>query len=187
VRLSSPLRAVLFAPYLALLYPLIALRRASFALRPGHAWRTWITPNLLLGGFLLPGDVRALAELDVRAVINVTHELIDPRAALADAGIAYLRVPCWDACAPSLEHAERGVRMIAAEIAAGRRVYVHCASGAGRSVALVLCYLAAHEDVTVDEALGRIKSLRPSIAMRPAQRAFVDRFVASRRGSPTEP
>jgi hypothetical protein len=178
VRLCDPLRAALFAPYLAVFYPLLALRRARCALRPGRAWRTWITPHLLLGGFLWPGDVRVLTRLGVRAVINVSHELVDPRAALAEAAIAYLRVPCWDTCAPSLEHADRGVRRIAAEIAAGRRVYVHCGSGVGRSVAVVLCYLAAHEGVAVEEALTVITRLRPSVAMRPAQRAFVDRFVA---------
>ena len=179
--LSRPLLAALSAPYLVLFYPLLALRRAGTALRPGRAWRTWVTPHLLLGGFLLPSDVPALGRLGVRAVINVSHELVDPLASLADAGIAYLRVPCWDACAPSFEDADQGVRMIAAEIARGRRVYVHCGSGVGRSVALVLCYLAVHEGAPVEEALSRIRILRPSVAMRPAQRAFVDRFVAWQR------
>lgn len=181
MRLSRSLRAALFAPYLAVYYPFLAVRRAAVVLCPGRAWRTWITPDLLLGGFLLPGDVRALGRLGIGAVINVSQELADPRAALAAAGIAYLRVPCWDGCAPSLEQADRGVRRIAAELAEGRRVYVHCGSGVGRSVVLVLCYLAAHEGLAVDDALQRIARLRPAVSMRPAQRAFVDRFVAWHR------
>ena len=179
MRLHRALRAALFLPYAAVCYPLLALRRAGAALRPngGGEWRTWITPTLLLGGFLAPGDVDELASLGVGAVVNVSHELFDPRDALAAVGIANARVPCWDTRAPTLEDAERGVAFIAAQVAAGRKVYVHCASGVGRSVALALCSLATREGADVDDALARIRRVRHRVAMRPVQRAFVDRYV----------
>jgi protein-tyrosine phosphatase len=172
----------LLVPYRAALYPLLAARRAVTALRPGQAWRTWITERLLLGGFLLPGDAIELARCGVTAVVDVSSELWAPRSALHAASLAYHRVPCWDLGAPSIDDADRGVAFIAAAIRAGGRVHVHCGSGVGRSVIVALCYLALHEGKDVDAALADIRRKRPSVAMRKGQRAFVDRYLAWRNG-----
>ena len=179
----TALRSVLFAPYRAVFYPLLALRRAGAALRPqrGGAWRTWITPRLLLGGFLYRSDIAALAGEGVGAVVNVSHELIEPRRSIEAAGLAYLQVPCWDGRVPGLDDAHHGVRFIAAHVAEGRKVYVHCASGVGRSVSLALCYLCAHEGASVDDALAAIAQLRPRVSLSRVQRAFVDEYLAFRR------
>ena len=162
------------------------LRRAKAALRPssGGAWRTWVSPNLLLGGFLAPHDVSALAREGVGAVVNVTRELIEPRGALVAAEIAYLQVPSWDGRVPAIEDAARGVSFIAAHVADGRKVYVHCASGVGRSVSLLLCYLVACEGADVNEALAHIKRARPRVSLSQVQRAFVDEYVAWHRDHP---
>lgn len=183
---AGVLRVIFYAPYLAVFYPFLALRRAHAAVRPasGGTWRTWISPRLCVGGFLVPRDVAALAAEGVGAVVNVTRELIEPRAALEAAGLAYLQIPCWDARVPTIDEAERGVRFIAQHIADGQKVYVHCASGAGRSVTLLLCYLAAHEGADVDEALAEIRRLRPRVSLSRAQRAFVDAFVSEHRPRP---
>jgi protein-tyrosine phosphatase len=177
------LPAPLLLPYRAALYPLLAARRAAAALRPGHPWRTWITPRLLLGGFLLPGDALLLARDGISAVVDVSHELWAPRRSLDAAGIAYHRIPCWDLGAPSLDDADRGVGFIADTIRDGGRVHVHCASGVGRSVIITLCYLALHEGAEVDDALADIRRKRPRVAIRGEQRAFVDRYLAWRRGA----
>jgi hypothetical protein len=182
VPVPSALRAVLFAPYLALFYPFLALRRAVAALRPGRGdWRSWITPQLLLGGFLYPSDVDALRRDGIGAVVNVSRELIEPRAALSAAGIDYLQVPCWDGRVPGLDDAHRGVTFIAGQIASGHKVYVHCASGVGRSVSLVLCYLCAHEGASVDDALVTLTRLRPRVSLSRVQRAFVDDYLRFQR------
>jgi protein-tyrosine phosphatase len=176
------LPAPLLFPYRAALYPFLAARRFAASLRPEHPWRTWITPRLLLGGFLVPGDAIQLARDGVAAVVDVSHELWAPRRALAAAKIAYHRVPCWDLGAPSLDDADRGVDFIAEAIRAGGRVHVQCGSGASRSVIVALCYLALHEGRDVDHALTDIRRKRPSVAMRGEQRAFVDRYLAWRCG-----
>lgn len=179
---SSAVRAALYAPYLVFFYPFLFLRRAKAALAPesGGAWRTWVKPHLLLGGFLAPHDVPALAREGVGAVVNVTRELVEPRRALLDAGIDYLQVPAWDGRVPTVEEAARGVDFIARHVAEGRKVYVHCASGAGRSVSLLLCYLAEHEGEDVDAALAHISDLRPRVSLSAVQRSFVDDYLAAK-------
>jgi protein-tyrosine phosphatase len=179
VPVPSVLRAVLFAPYLAAFYPFLALRRASAALRPerGGPWRTWVTPQILVGGFLCPSDAAALARDGVHAVVNVSRELVEPVGALRAAGLAYLQVPAWDGRVPALDDAHRGVSFIAGHIAAGRKVYVHCASGVGRSVSLVLCYRCAREGADFEEALASISRARPRVSLSRVQRAFVRDYL----------
>jgi protein-tyrosine phosphatase len=179
VSVPSALRDVLFTPYRAVFYPFLVLRRAKAAIQPGSggAWRTWITPRILLGGFLYPFDVADLAGDGIGAVVNVSRELLEPRARIEAAGLSYHQVPCWDGRVPELDDAHRGVRFIAARVAEGGKVYVHCASGVGRSVSLALCYLCAHEGASVDEALAAITRARPRVSLSRVQRAFVDEYL----------
>ncbi|MGK3983377.1 dual specificity protein phosphatase family protein [Sorangium sp. So ce136] len=181
MRLRPALVLLLLAPYAVIFYGFLALRRATASFRPQHPWRTWVSHELLVGGFLLPGDVAELRRLGVRAVINVSRELYDPVLALRAAGVEYLRVPCWDMCAPTIEEAARGVAFIARHVGAGHRVHVHCASGVGRSVTLALCYLATRGGLEVGEAIALLERRRPRVALRPVQREFVERYVAWHR------
>jgi len=186
VPVPSAVRAVLYAPYLAVFYPFLALRRAKATRWPetGGAWRTWIAPHLQLGGFLYPSDAAALAREGVGAVVNVSRELIEPRASIEAAGLVYHQVPCWDGRVPELGDAQAGVRFIAAQVAEGRKVYIHCASGVGRSVSLALCYLCACEGALPDEALAAISRARPRVALSRVQRSFVDAYLGFHRGEP---
>ncbi|AUX43117.1 uncharacterized protein SOCE26_045580 [Sorangium cellulosum] len=181
MRLRPALVWLLIAPYAVVFYAFLAARRAAASLRPRHPWRTWVSPSLLVGGFLLPGDVAELRRLGVRAVINVSRELYDPVLALRAAGVEYLRVPCWDMCSPTLEEAARGVAFLERHLRAGHRVHVHCASGVGRSVALALCYLTTRGGLEVDEAVALFTRQRPRVALRRTQREFVERYVAWHR------
>jgi protein-tyrosine phosphatase len=168
----------LLRSYQAAFYTFLAARRFYWTTLREHGWRTWVTTEIMVGGFLLPSDVAELKRIGVGAVVNATTELLEPVETLRAAGIEYLQVPCWDMRCPSLEDAERGVEFIAAKVAEGKRVYVHCASGVGRSVALVVCYLVAYQGMTVDEALAAIVAKRPRVALRAEQREFVHAFVA---------
>jgi protein-tyrosine phosphatase len=181
VRLRPALVLLLLAPYAVFFYAFLAVRRAVASLRSQHPWRTWVSPDLLVGGFLLPGDVAELRRLGIRAVINVSRELYDPVLTLRAAGVEYMRIPCWDMRAPTIEEAARGVAFLERHLGAGHRVHIHCASGVGRSVTLALCYLATRGGLEVDEAIALLKQRRPRVALSPAQTAFVERYVAWHR------
>ncbi len=184
-----PISRLLLAPYRVAFYSFLALRRGYATVRPsaGGAWRTWVTPDLLLGGFMAPGDARALVAEGVGAIVNVSHELVPPLRSIEAAGLDYHHVPCWDMRAPSLEDTERAVDFIARSIAQGRKVYVHCASGVGRSVITILCYLATREGRDIEEALADIRKRRPRVNPSRAQRGFVDEFVAWRKAGGARP
>ncbi|HVK63684.1 MAG TPA: dual specificity protein phosphatase family protein [Polyangium sp.] len=175
------LHPALLHPYRAAFYVFLAARRTLVELSPDRGWRTWITPELLLGGFLVPSDIAELERQGVRAVVNATSELVEPVGTMRAAGMDYLQIPCWDMNVPSPEDADRALTFLAEHIAAGHRVYVHCASGVGRSVALAVCYLALHRGMSVEEAIAWIRARR-RVAMRDAQVRFVSDYVATRGG-----
>jgi len=174
------LSKALLAPYRLVFYTFLTARRTIATLRPGHGWMTWVTPEILVGGFLTAADVQKLVRVGVRVVINTTSELVEPVRALEQAGIEYLQVPCWDMRCPRVDDAERALELMQKSIEAGKRVYVHCASGAGRSVLLVTCYLALARGKSVEEAFAWIKERRPRASLSEVQRRFVEDFIKSR-------
>jgi len=134
-----------------------------------------ITPHLYLGGQYRRRGWRGLALQGITAVVNMRIEFDDN-----DAGIApqrYLYLPTVDDEAPSLEQLHQGVAFIAAEVAEGGRVYVHCGAGVGRAATMVAAYLVS-TGLTPDEAWARVRAVRPFIRPTAAQVRQLGRFAA---------
>src|SRR4051794_3248099 len=72
-------------------------------LAPGTLNLSWITDLLAVGGSYRVADIRRLADLGVRAVIDAREEASDDEEALARYGIELLRLPTPDRYALSLD------------------------------------------------------------------------------------
>ncbi|UCC61735.1 MAG: dual specificity protein phosphatase family protein, partial [Anaerolineae bacterium] len=110
----------------------------------------------------------------ITAVVNMRVEFDDN-----DDGIApqrYLYLPTVDDQAPSLEQLHKGVAFIAAEVAEGGGVYVHCGAGVGRAATMVAAYLVS-TGLKPDEAWARIRAVRPFIRPTAAQVKQLGRFA----------
>jgi atypical dual specificity phosphatase len=127
-----------------------------------HWWNS-VDPHLILGAFPFPSDVSRLAELGVRAVVNMCREHPGPVKAYRKFGIEQFRIPTIDFTPPSLEDIQRGVRFIADEVSRGKTVYVHCKAGRGRSAALVFCWLVQNRKMKPGEAQKFLQGIRPQI------------------------
>ena len=145
-----------------------------------HADRTWITPDLLIGGEVRPDEWPALAQAGVRAAVDLRDEAVDDAAALAQLGIGHLHLPTPDHHAPSQAALDRGVAFVRA---AGGPVLVHCREGVGRSATLALCVLVDAGDAPL-EALLRAKDARWQVSPSPAQ---YEAWAAWLRGRGAEP
>jgi ADP-ribosylglycohydrolase len=90
--------------------------------------------------------------------------------------ITYLRFPIRDISIPSEPLMLAILDAMSAAVAAGKRVYVHCWGGVGRTGTVIGCWYVRH-GATGDEALARIKSVRDGIERESPeteeQRAFV--------------
>ncbi|HLX64642.1 MAG TPA: phosphatidylglycerophosphatase and protein-tyrosine phosphatase 1 family protein [Planctomycetota bacterium] len=126
-----------------LFYPTLFWNVLLNRLLPNRHWWDWIDDTVLLGALPLKRDVPILKTLGIGAVVNTCQEYGGPLRAYEQAGIEQFRIPTVDFTPPSLDDIEKSVRFIQAQAAAGKKVYVHCKAGRGRSATVVICYLIA--------------------------------------------
>lgn len=107
-------------------------------------WTSVVDENVILGGipfgFLgMPEHLRK--DFGVRGVINMCEEYKGPCKKYDMLGIEELWLPTTDHFEPSLEDLKKAVQFIKKYERRGKRVYVHCRAGHGRSAAVVFAYL----------------------------------------------
>ena len=148
-------------------------------------WWDEVDEHVILGAFPFARDARRLQALGVRAVVNTCEEYAGPQAVYREAGIEQLRIPTIDFTPPSLEDIEKAVQFMDEQIAQGKKVYVHCKAGRGRSATVVLCWLVANRQMTPEAAHAHMISARPHVNRGIVQREVVQQFAA-RRNKPTQ-
>ncbi len=130
---------------------------------------TWVTPQLAIGGrFPMEAAAHLAQALGIGCVVDMRLEDCDDERVLGAHGISLLHLPTPDTRAATQPMLDEGVAWVAARMAEGKRVYVHCEHGVGRSALLGLCVLVASGDAPLD-ALERAKSRRWQVSPSPAQ------------------
>jgi atypical dual specificity phosphatase len=119
--------------------------------------------------------LRELAQSGVALLVNL-HERAHPRETLARHGLRELHLPVPDFTPPTLEQLARGVAAIEQALADGQKVAVHCGAGLGRTGTLLACYLVNH-GLGPDEAIARVRTVRPGSVETPQQEAAVKEYA----------
>lgn len=138
--------------------------------------RAWdeVVPGLLLGRTVTRPEATAAIAQGVTAVLDLTAEL--PEAAPFRA-IRYRNMPILDLTAPTQGQLQQAVAFIAQEVKKGT-VYVHCKIGYSRSGAVVAAYLLASQQAeTIENAVARLQTVRPTIIIRPEAMNALDHFA----------
>lgn len=139
-------------------------------------WWDWVDDDVLLGALPFPHHVLELKALGIGAVINTCVEYCGPVEHYKTAGIEVLSLPTVDFTAPSIEHIREGVRFIRDQVARGRKVYVHCKAGRGRSATVVMCYLVC-KGMTPEDAQKLLEEKRPHVMPSLYKREVVQQFA----------
>lgn len=122
-----------------------------------------ITENIYLGSDLCSPQVCKLHEpefkkLGVTVEISLTAELKDTPT---DNVVIYCWIPVIDEQAPSDDQFNLGTSVINEAVLQGRKAYIHCKLGHGRSPTMLAAYFIRFQGKTMDEALLLIKQQRP--------------------------
>jgi atypical dual specificity phosphatase len=117
--------------------------------------------------------VSALSGGGVRLLVNLHQRPYDPDR-LERHGRKEVHLPVKDFAALSPEQIGRGVGAILETLAAGEAAAVHCGGGLGRTGTVLACYLLEiDEDLGPEEAVRRVRALRPGSVQTPAQLAAI--------------
>ena len=153
-------------------FPFLLLRRSFWALVLALNWWDIIDEQVLLGGALMFDDLERLRQLGVGAVVNLCAERPDNPHRLGRAQMDYLWLPVTDTHAPTVAQILQGLAWLEQRVQTGRKVYIHCAAGMGRSVTLLACWYLYTESMNVSQVLAFVKRRRPqtSLTRRQVQR-----------------
>lgn len=137
-----------------------------------------VTPLLFVGGQHRRHGLPRMRRWGIGAIVNMREEFDDAAHGLAMEH--YLWLPTTDDTPPTFEALERGATFIAGQIAVGRGVYVHCASGVGRAPTMAAAYLIT-QGAGAEEAWQQIIAGRPFVRPTPTQLEAIDAFAARSR------
>lgn len=140
----------------------------------------WVLPDQLLAGQYPGGQddattrhrVQSLIHTGIQTVIDLTMpgdgffsyaEALSEEAADYETRVERLNFPIQDYDVPTAEQMKEILDVIDARLTAGKRVYVHCIGGRGRTGTVVGCYLVRH-GASGEQALAEIERLRKDTA-----------------------
>ncbi|MBA3028388.1 MAG: hypothetical protein FP816_06180 [Desulfobacteraceae bacterium] len=132
------------------------VREKELAGRPGPDMEPWKPKALYKGG--------------IRAILTLNGGRAVDEKALAKAGLEHYKISIPITEPPQMEAIEIATDLlpgayawVSQKIREAKPVLVHCSHGNDRTGLFLLYFLVRYEDLTVQEALRKLKIIRPSI------------------------
>jgi hypothetical protein len=146
----------------------------------------WIEPSFAIGRRPDPPQRRLVRSLGVDAVIALYTPDPGEPASWEALGVEFLTYPTvdWEEIAPHRFSAV--VASVLHHHASGHRVLLHCVAGLNRAPTFAAALLCHRDGLSVDEAMARIRAVRPAIAPTVDQIASLRRWIAARGAAPRE-
>lgn len=145
-----------------------------------HIRRWWdqVHEYIILGALPMKRDVKRLAAVGVKAVVNTCEEYAGPVEQYAQHAIEQFRMPTVDFTHPKFADVERAVEFMDQQIAAGNKVYVHCKAGRARSATVVMCWMIKNLQQPASEIQKKLNYFRPHINQHLPERPVIQEFEA---------
>ncbi|KAJ3683642.1 hypothetical protein LUZ60_013869 [Juncus effusus] len=155
-----------------LFYPTLLYNVVRNKMQSEFRWWDEIDQFILLGAVPFPSDVPRLKMQGVHGVVtlNEPYETLVPSSLYQAHGIEHLVIPTRDYLfAPCHRDINLAVDFIHRNAIEGRKTYVHCKAGRGRSTTIVLCYLVKYKNMRAEDAFEYIRSIRPRVLLARSQ------------------
>ena len=157
--MTALLRLAIRASY----YPSLAFNRLMCGLGVWNLWN-WIDDWVLLGAMPIRRNFIDLQSMNVGGVVNLCDEPCYAASLPQRYRIELLCLPTMDYHCPTVEQLVEGLRFIERMRVLGKKCYLHCKAGRGRSATLALCYLMQTRHLRASEALAALAAARPHLA-----------------------
>ena len=146
-----------------LFYPTLMWNLLLCRIVKGRNWWDEINDCLILGAIPFHGDIKRLNELGVKCIINICAESHGPLSEYKKFGMHYFHLPTVDFTCPSETSIDLGASIIERYFREGKKVYIHCKAGRGRSATIAYCWLVKYRDMDNEEAMNLLISKRPHV------------------------
>jgi len=120
-------------------------------------------------------DLTWLRENGVQLLVSLT-EMPLRSDWINEAGLLAIHIPIEDMHAPTMVQLNSAVSAIRRTREMGMGLAVHCAAGLGRTVTVLAAYLVS-QGLSADEAIGRVRELRPGSIETPEQEAAIKEYA----------
>jgi atypical dual specificity phosphatase len=132
----------------------------------------------------LAWDVRKLASIGIKGVINNCDEYKGPHKTYQRHRIQQLYLPIVDFRPPSLTDIQTALVFIEQHRQRGEQVYLHCKAGRGRSATIALCYLIQRYQIPPEQAQSHLQAIRPRIVHDLWKREVIQAFYQHNQTNP---
>ena len=151
------------------------LRRIRARVEDEPTGFVWIEGRSLAGtGYPASrSQVEWLSKNGIGSILSLTEEPL-PAAWTDGLGMNLGHVPMRDHELPTPDSMGQGVKFIDEQIKAGRAVAVHCLAGEGRTGCVLSAYLISAKGLSAEQAIGRLRSLKPEFVERKQEAAVYD-------------
>ncbi len=137
-----------------------------------------ISEGLWLSRRLVFSDNETLKDSGINAILDVTAEFDAIEIGSLQGEVEYFNIPVMDHNSPSMSQLNKAVLWIKKQRDEGREVLIHCALGQGRSVTVLLAYLATVDlNKSLKEHLNFIKAIRKTANPNKKQLRKLRQFV----------
>ena len=139
---------------------------------------SWVIPGVL-AAMARPLDTRKAFEFfqdeGIKVVVSLTHGALT-KALVEEFDVEYHHIPVLDFTAPTARDIDRFVQVVHEARKSGKKTLVHCLAGRGRTGTMLACYLVS-QGQPPDEALERVRSIRPGSVETSEQECAVHRYA----------